>query len=165
MTSGEGFQEGSIQQNPTWSCEHSKPVLVAVEVDPGLNTDRGIDVSHQRRGHLDVRYAAAVTAGDKTDDIRQDSPPNCDDRLVSPVYGKGIQFLRDGKIAFHGFEVLAAGEGNDFGIDQVLRKIIPDLCAEYPFDIGIHHDEPAGIFDFTLRQQGRVLRVEKVEGV
>jgi hypothetical protein len=81
------------------------------------------------------------------------------------VYGKGIQFLRDGKIAFHGFEVLAAGEGNDFGIDQVLRKIIPDLCAEYPFDIGIHHDEPAGIFDFTLRQQGRVLRVEKVEGV
>src|SRR5512145_1699800 len=101
MAFWQGPQKVFIQKNLFRRLEGPQPILMAVEINAGLNAHRCINISHQGRGHFDMGNPATVTAGDKARYIGKNPASDGDDRLVSAVDGKTIQFAQDPQVILY----------------------------------------------------------------
>src|SRR5690606_2183928 len=87
-------EQAAVEQHLAGRLEAAEAVLVAVEIDTGLDADRGIDVTHQRGRHLDVRHPAPVAGGGETDHVGKHAAADGNDGLIASVKGKTIELAQ-----------------------------------------------------------------------
>src|SRR5690606_29025869 len=114
------LEEGFVEQDGLGCVEGPQTVLVAVEVDAGFDPDGSVYVAHEGGGDFDVRHAASVTCGDKSDQVGEDSATDGNDRFVATMDGEAVQFADEGEIMVEGFILFIAGEDDDLRFDMMV---------------------------------------------
>src|SRR5690606_64698 len=161
MAPGEGAEQAAVEQDPARRLEAAEAILAAVEIDAGLDAYRRIDVAHEGGRYLDVRHAAAVARGGKTDHVGQHAAADGDDGLVAAVDGKAVELAQHAHPGFGGLAGFSSRKDEEARRDALLREIGLDACAVMPVHALVDHHEAAPARD-AAGQQRVVTRVEDI---
>src|SRR5215212_11586579 len=94
-------------------------------------------------------YAAPITTGHKPCNIRQDTTSNGDDRFISAIDRKGIQFAQDMQITIHRFVLLPRWKDQYLCVDFMKVEVFSHCLREILINICIHDDKSACVFLFA----------------
>src|SRR5690625_1882300 len=157
-----GGQKAAVEQHGQRRLEAAQAVYAAVEADAVLDAQGGIDVAHERGGHLDVRNAAPVGGGQKADHVGQHAATDGNDGLGAAVDG---EFIQPAGQVEPGLRVLARLAGRAFHnarVQVVVAKPGADSVTVEGEHVGVHHHKAAACVGPAVAQQLRAVGRKQV---
>lgn len=147
MSSRDALNEGPVQEASYWGSVAPELVLALEEIHPGLCSHAGINVGEEGGWDANVRRASPVEGCGQSHDVQADAASDGDDGLRSPVDAEVLHFLQDVQDQVHGFRFFGGRQGEDFVLNVILFKVLPDFGAvKFINDFVYDNEAPQPLF-------------------